>query len=146
MGEALTLVLPLPPSDFFAELSTLFHWATRHSHVYHLKPERAIIPLEKLQSHLHSICAQLTFSPCNTPWILTLQPHKTYVPLKYSLLLVDISGGKFYIYHSKTQLNIFIKDLRKKFSSYISNTLGKISESIVPILWGTMSINKGNIF
>lgn len=56
-GETVTLVLLLSLSDSFAELSILFHSATKHSHVYHLKPETQyhfknyiVIPIEYMPS------------------------------------------------------------------------------------------------
>lgn len=135
-------MLPPPLSDFFAELSTLFHWATMHSHVCHLKPDRAI-PLEKLYSHTYRVCAQVTFPPCNTPWFLPLEAPRTHVPLNYVPLLVDVNRGKLYL-QPWNSLKCFKKTWGKN-SHIIFHPVHWHITSIIQILWRTLSVSKGNI-
>lgn len=134
-------MLPPPLSGFFAELSTLFHWATQHSHACHLKPDRAI-PLERLYSHTYRVCAQWTFSPCNTPWFL-LEPPTTHVPLNYIPLLVDVNRGKLYL-QPWNSLNV-LKRLEEIILTLHFHCTGWNITSIVQILWRTLSVNKGNV-
>lgn len=139
LRKTLTLVLPPPLSGFFAELSTLFHWATQHSHACHLKPDRAI-PLERLYSHSYRVCAQLTFSPCNTPWFL-LEPPTTHVPLNYVPLLVDVNRGKLYL-QPRNSLNV-LKRLEEKILTLHSNALGEISHQLCKFCEGHWVSIKG---